>query len=258
MAFDPKKFAEDILSGVKVDDTQKQVFLSMLAAPEVAKRLQEREDGYMRQSDYSRKQAEAQEALKKAEDWHRQLTVWQTNKEAELQTKLHEAAGHGTTIDETEQPGLTKKDVETMLATQLAAREKDELALVSVLQDIAFDHYKQFGEPIDTKGLIDRATKEGTNVKIAYERTIQPKLAEKASVAVEERVKRERAEAAQEALANANIPSMGAIQSLAGTYVHPTDGLKADRQAEFGWKSAAKHHTDAILSGKRIAGEDGF
>lgn len=262
MSFDPNKFAEDLLKEAKVDDATRRSLLSTFADPAVSKKLAEYESGYMRQSDYSRKQAEAQEALKKAESWYNELNVWHTNKQADFQAREQsiKAGGNGTSLDNLndETAQLSKKDIEEMLAKQFQAREQDELALVAALNSISFDHYKQFGEPLDTAALIKKATADRTNVQIAYERHIQPKLAEKANKDLEERIVRERAEAAREALANANIPSVGSLASLSGSFIHPTDGLKSDRAPEFGWRQAAKAHTDAILSGKRISGDEGF
>lgn len=264
MPFDPNKFAEELLKEAKVDESAKKALLSTFGDPNVAKRLAELNDGYMRQSDYSRKQAEAQEALKKAEDWYQNLTVWYQTKQAELQNP--KAGGTGNPQDDldtasTPNPGyLAKSEVEQLLAVKMAERDRDSLAVLSTVNNLGFDYYKQFGEPLDTAALIKKAQDDRTSLAIAYERMIQPKIAERSTKELEERIKRERAEAAQEALANANIPSMGTLNALSGDFVHPLDGLKPTDGGvpKFGWKAAAKAHTDAVLSGKRITSDEGF
>lgn len=237
----------DILKDVTgLTDEQKTLLQSTLTNPAVNKRL---EEGQMRQSDYSRQIAEAQDKIKKATDYYNELAQWKQTEAQRLEAE-RQALGLGTGRDAGAGGGdpeyLSKEDFQK----RLMEVETGAIGYLEALNQTSMQHYKEFGEILDVTAVRTKASQDQTNFAIAYERYIQPKRAEKAQAELAERIKREREEAAREALANASIPTGNATQGqgLNGGTPHVLDMI-ADKTRSYGWKVAAEAHTRDAMNG---------
>ena len=241
MAFDPTEFLKDVPG---LTDDQKALLQSTLTNPVLNKRL---EEGHMRRSDYSRQVAEAQEKIRKANSYYEELTQW---KQTEAQRLEQERQALGLEPNAAHAGGgdpeyLSKTDFQK----RLSEVETGAIGYLETLNQTSMKHYKEFGEILDVQAVRQKAGQEGTNFAIAYDRFVQPKREEKAQAELVERIKRERAEAAQEALANATIPTGNQSGGLLnGGQPHVLDMI-ADKTKSYGWKAAADAHTRDAMAG---------
>src|SRR6267378_5825821 len=175
MAFDSTAFLNDLTNGVQLDTAATAALQSALANPTIAKRL---EESTLRQSDYSRKQDDYTKKLQAAQDYWDSLVKCDKDAKASLdrerQTIRQKLAadpdGLGNLNDD-----AARQPVAGVGQDELKKLAQESLAYMNTAMVIGLKHYKEFGEIIDPNALIDHATKEGTNIQIAYDRMVQPK-----------------------------------------------------------------------------------
>jgi hypothetical protein len=241
MAFNATEFYNELIRDSKLTDEQKTALQSALNDQAVARRL---EEGQLRQSDYSRQVAEAQARVQEALALRQQLVEWQKQEQA----RLDAAHANISTTDEGTNPttftGITKDE----WLSEKQKMEQGAIGLLSVMNRKSFNYFKEFGEELDTDAVLKTASQNGVNFEIAYDLYTKPRRDEKAAKELEERIKRERTEAAAEALANAQIPTGSPYQQLRGGDPHPLD-LAAQTGQKFGWRAAVEAHTKDIMAG---------
>lgn len=236
--FDVNEILKDVTG---LTDAQKELLQSTLTNPTIAKRL---EEGQLRQSDYSRLAQEAQEVKKRATDYYQQLVEWEATKRKELVTADPNAEPNAGGGD----PEYLSRDA---FRQEMSKVENGAIGFIAALSKTSMKHFKEFGTILDTDAVIAKARTDGTNFEIAYDRFVQPDREAKAKVDLDERIKREREEAAKEALANISIPTGNPNingQGLSGGQPHVLDMI-ADKNRSYGWKAAADAHTRDIMSG---------
>lgn len=250
MAFDSTAFINDLLKDVQLSDDQKTVIQSTLTNPSVVKRL---EEGQMRQADYSRLANEARTAYSKANEWYNTLSSWQ---EQEAERIAAERAAFTTTQptqptqpvnnQQVQQPKYLTPDE---LNRSLANQGQDMLTLLGITTAKAFEYMQNYGKTLDVGAVTDLAKKENLTWERAFDIYAQPEKEAKTAKELDERIKRERAEAAAEALANVSMPTAPGTSLFAAS--GPTHVLdrRADTTAQFGWKAAAAAHVKDIASG---------
>lgn len=245
MAFNATEFYTELIKDSKLTDAQKEALQSALLDQTVVKRL---EEGQLRQSDYSRQVSEAQAKINEALQFRAQLVEWQKQEQDRLAAE-RAAFRTNAGIDPDPEPtqptngGLTKDE----LLGELRKMEQGAIGLFSVMNNKSVRHLQEFGEVLDTSEVVKKAQEAGVNFEIAYDLYTKPKREAKAAKELEERIKREREEAAREALANASLPTGNPFQNVGGN-PHPLD-LRAKEGAQFGWKAAVEAHTKDIMAG---------
>jgi len=229
--FDVNEILKDVPG---LTDEQKATLQSTLSNPVLKQRL---EDGHLRQSDYSRLSAEAQAEIKRSKDYYNELVAW---KAGQADPNADANAGGGD-------PEYLSKET---FRQELSKVENGAIGFISTLSKTSMKHFKEFGTILDTEAVIAKARQDGTNFEIAYDRFVQPDREVKAKAELEERIARERKEAAAEALANVSIPTgnPNAGGSLTGGQPHVLDMI-ADKTKSYGWKAAADAHTRDAMAG---------
>jgi len=252
MAFNSQEFADSILKDAQVSDAVKTALLTAVKDPVLTKKFQDIHEGNLRQSEFSKLMGEYQDKIKKVNEYWSTLDTWRKKEEENLASERAALAvkddGNGGRNDDLDKEYLNRKDFET----ELLKVQDGAVGFLATLNDRSFDYFQRFGKKLDTFALLEKATKEGTDIKIAYDRYIQPEIDAQQKVEFDKRLKEEREAGRKEALANITIPV--ATQTFADN-PHPLDGLNQVNKEQFGWKAAAKAHTEAIRTGKHTTGE---
>jgi hypothetical protein len=248
--FDSKQFLNDLIKDVNLTDDQKAALQSTLTDPTISKRL---EEGQLRQADYSRLSAEAKTKAALADSktqealtYYQQLAQWRQEEAARLEAE-RATNGRGS---EGGDPDYLPASFKTQYEKDLQNLQSGAIGLFGSMQKASLDYFKEFGKVLDTDAIIQKATADGTNFNIAYERYILPERQAKSEVELEARIKREREEAAKEALANVSMPTNNATFAIPGGNPHVFDQVagKAEGQS-FGWRAAVAAHTRDAMAG---------
>lgn len=239
MSFNVTEFTNDLLRDVNLTDDQKAALQSALGNDAVAKRL---EEGQLRQSDYSRLSAEAQQKIRQANDYYNELVTWKQTESARNPASVSDPT------PATDESYLSK----TEFTAEINKIQSGAIGFLTVLNDKSMEYFQEFGKRLDTAAVLKKAQDEGTNFVIAYERFVQPGREEKFKAEIEARVKKEREEAVKEAMANMAMPTATNNTGLVGNFgteQHVLDRLAAKPAEGFGWKAAAAAHTRDIMAG---------
>jgi hypothetical protein len=234
MAFDKEAFMKDILTGVSVESDQKAAIEAALENPIIAKRI---EEATLRQSDYSRKLDEYNKKAVEQQKYHSYLVDWQRQEQERIDAEMAKikklANDEGVNLDNSSDQNknyLSKDEF------QKAAQEY--VAYANTSATLQAKHLKEFGEILNLQEVVELATKEGTNVNIAYERLVQPRREEVRKAEFEKQLEAARKQGAEEAVKNFKIPTADA--SLNNGVPHALDGLNRKADAQYGADAAVK------------------
>lgn len=190
-----KSFLDAVLA--KLPESLRADAAKAFAAPEAAEALTTLGDGVLARSDYSRSMDELktqQEAL--ASDYEKLNTWYDQNKErlgkvTTLEAEIARLQGNPPPKpdDKKEPPvsGLTKEEV----AQILEDRDKGYAGVLALTTSLATKHLRDFNEVLDVNALIDHATKNKVDLKMAYETVHKDQLAAKAKAEEDARINKE-------------------------------------------------------------------
>lgn len=227
---DAKKVAagKSFMAGVlaKVPESKRAAVQALLEDPDAQEALDLVGSGTMLQADYSRMANEVKVGEEKNKTWKTQLDDWWNAKNAELnkltvdnallregRTPAGEgepepaaAAAAAAAALRTPAVDLTgyvkKEDVERTINERVTAASQQVVPLVTVLNKLSMQHYKDFGEILDTDALVAHARATQTPLdKGAYESFAKDKLDEKAKKKHDEEIAAARKAGAEEARA---------------------------------------------------------
>lgn len=236
MPFDAQAFVTEILKDIQVDDTAKQVLIGVASNPTISKRL---EEGYLRQSEFSRLSSEYQTKLKNAQTYWDELAKWKQDEEARLEQERQSLKSKPTGTDDT-QEDFNKK------LQQLA---NESLTYMNTLSTVQMKHFKEFGEILDPQDVIKVATNDKVPFDIAYERHVTPKRLEIQKKEFEKQLEDARKQGAEEALKNYKIPV--AETTFAGSGMpHALDRFDSKEPPEFGAMAAIRAYASDKQAGK--------
>lgn len=106
--------------------------------------------------------------------------------------------------------GLTKDEVERMLAERQALIEQRGLYTIGNVYELGLDHFKRFGEKLDITGLYETARKNQVDLNTAYQIFAKDKIDEANEAAEKQKFEMLKAKAREEALRelsqNPNLP----------------------------------------------------
>lgn len=243
------QFLAEVLSAVPEDKraTIEGTLNDASVAPVVRERVLARAD-YSRQSD-ALKQARAQlesevtEARKRIDGW----TNWYENANKEYDTATKKLQRYQQEFGDLEGDGVQpKKDFLSKedFTRELQARDRDAITFADVLTDLKIEHRQHFGEKLNTNELLKYATDRGLPIDIAYQQMVAPKIEERRSTEIEEKIAKAREEGAQEALSRHKLPGVVSYNEP-----HPIDRTdttpvsKEDRiaAAVASWNKAGSH-----------------
>lgn len=246
---------EEILNGL-VSDTDDREVLEALATkyPEV-------KNGWLRQSDYSRKLDSFRETEKKVEAWNKwaednwdsennapKMEVYWRNKAQELESQV----GTDMTFDEiknftegffNERGVMTKNDFESAINSKAQEIDKGfqgSAYFSAVIAEKTAEHLSEFGKPLKVREFISKLGDYGTNdLDAAYDRYVADERKTRDEKHLEEKIERiraeERAKAKQEVLAQ--LPNSGGLPIDQG---EPTAGHFEARVRSVGQPDAAE------------------
>lgn len=272
---DPKKVArgksliERVLA--KVPAEKKANVTALLEIEDV---LEEVGADGLRQDEFSRAMNEAQTKETKAGEWKANLDGWWKDKQTEitnlqvenalLKERLEKGGGGGAGAGgddggnggaggeggtRSTMPDLTsyvkKDEVEKTVATRVAQAAADVVPLVSTLNRLTLQHFKDFNEVLDIDGLIEHSRKTQTPIdRGAYESFVKDKLDAKKEA--DEKTKIEAAEKRGEERARA---ALGSAQPYPVANAEPStlDGL--DKTKQHGGVDAAVNLFNKLVSG---------
>ena len=175
------------------------------------------DDGFLRHDDYSRQSDEIRKNREELKTWYENVlrtteenkrTVDQVNTQLSAYRETYgELTGDNHRLTATVASSVTgdwisKKDFEE----HMGRLGEQAVELVSVMTDAGIDYYSRFNEKLPVADLKKFAIDRKLPLSAAYEAFIRPKLDERASKDVDERVKRAREEGAREALARHQLP----------------------------------------------------
>lgn len=242
MSFNATEFANELLKDANLPEDQKAILQSALSNTIVAKRL---EEGTLRQSDYSRLTAEAQTVKTQAKAYYDELVAWKAQEAQRLEAERVALANPNPNPSDSTIDYLSKADFNV----ELQKLQEGAIGYLSTINNTSINHFKEFGETLDTNAVLKKAKEDGTNYVIAYERLVQPRREEKTKAEFEARITRERKEAVAEALANASLPT-AQTNTMNGGIPHVLDAIKNQPAgAKFGWEAAVQAHTRDMANG---------
>lgn len=192
-------------------------------------------EAVMRQSDYSR----SQDALKKEreafdsdksqwKDWYTKSLQQFEAQDAALKS-YRETYGDPPVngkplIDSPVSDFISKKDFDAWKQSY----EANTISVIETANQVSFDHYKRFGEPLDMPAFKKFALESNLPLAVAYERFIAPKLTEREKMEREAAIKAAKEEGRKEALAEHKIPVDTAPRDTRPSFF---DRLKAQKDA---------------------------
>lgn len=220
---------DEILNGL-VSDTDDREVLEALASkyPDI-------KNGWLRQSDYSRKLDSFRDTEKKVEAWNKwaeenwdtennapKMEIYWRNKAQELESQV----GTDMTFDEiknftdnflTERGVMTKNDFESAINSKAAEIDKGfqgSAYFSAVIAEKTAEHLSEFGRPLKVREFIGKLGEYGTNdLDAAYDRYVQEERKTRDEKQLEEKIERirneEREKAKQEVLSQ--LPNNGGL-----------------------------------------------
>lgn len=252
MAFDPKKFVGDILTGVTLDAQKKEVLEQVASDPTIANKLKELYENGLRQEDYSRKMNELDKTKTQIRTYYDSLTKWKEGEEKrfteELQRVKRQLAGDSL-YEEPSDKGLNSDDLQKKLDAlkqEQQATAQNMFAYQNNLTQIGLQHMKEFNSVLDVNKLVAFSNERGLDISRGYEAFVADDRSKRANDELQEQLRKAREEGAVEALKNANVPI--ATSNLNGP-IHATVGLDASTKGQFGALAAVKDFMDMTRNG---------
>jgi len=220
---------DEILNGLVSDSDDREVLESL------ATKYPEIKNGWLRQSDYSRKLDSFRDTEKKVEAWNKwaednwdtennapKMEIYWRNKAQELESQV----GTDMTFDEiknftdnflTERGVMTKNDFESAINSKAAEIDKGfqgSAYFSAVIAEKTAEHLSEFGKPLKVREFIGKLGEYGTNdLDAAYDRYVQEERKTREEKQLEEKIERirneEREKAKQEVLSQ--LPNNGGL-----------------------------------------------
>ncbi len=246
---------DEILNNL-VSDTEDREALESLS-----NKYPEIKNGWLRQSDYSRKLDSFRDTEKKVEAWNKwaeenwdaennapKMEIYWRNKAQELESQ----AGTDMTFDEiknftegflAERGVMTKTDFESAINSKAQEIDKGfqgSAYFSAVIAEKTAEHLSEFGKPLKVREFIAKLGEYGTNdLDSAYERYVAEDRKSREEKQMEEKIERirteEREKAKQEVLAQ--LPNSGGLPIDQG---EPTTGHFEARVRSVGQPDAAE------------------
>lgn len=220
---------DEILNGLVSDSDDREVLESL------ATKYPEIKNGWLRQSDYSRKLDSFRDTEKKVEAWNKwaednwdtennapKMEIYWRNKAQELESQV----GTDMTFDEiknftdnflTERGVMTKNDFESAINSKAAEIDKGfqgSAYFSAVIAEKTAEHLSEFGKPLKVREFIGKLGEYGTNdLDAAYDRYVLEERKTREEKQLEEKIERirneEREKAKQEVLSQ--LPNNGGL-----------------------------------------------
>ena len=220
---------DEILNGLVSDADDREVLESL------ATKYPDIKNGWLRQSDYSRKLDSFRDTEKKVEAWNKwaednwdtennapKMEIYWRNKAQELESQV----GTDMTFDEiknftdnflTERGVMTKNDFESAINSKAAEIDKGfqgSAYFSAVIAEKTAEHLSEFGRPLKVREFIGKLGEYGTNdLDAAYDRYVQEERKTRDEKQLEEKIERirseEREKAKQEVLSQ--LPNSGGL-----------------------------------------------
>lgn len=220
---------DEILNGLVSDSDDREVLESL------ATKYPDIKNGWLRQSDYSRKLDSFRDTEKKVEAWNKwaednwdtennapKMEIYWRNKAQELESQV----GTDMTFDEiksftdnflTERGVMTKNDFESAINSKAAEIDKGfqgSAYFSAVIAEKTAEHLSEFGKPLKVREFIGKLGEYGTNdLDAAYDRYVQEERKTREEKQLEEKIERirneEREKAKQEVLSQ--LPNNGGL-----------------------------------------------
>jgi hypothetical protein len=220
---------DEILNGLVSDADDREVLESL------ATKYPDIKNGWLRQSDYSRKLDSFRDTEKKVEAWNKwaeenwdpennapKMEIYWRNKAQELESQV----GTDMTFDEiknftdnflTERGVMTKNDFESAINSKAAEIDKGfqgSAYFSAVIAEKTAEHLSEFGKPLKVREFIGKLGEYGTNdLDAAYDRYVQEERKTREEKQLEEKIERirneEREKAKQEVLSQ--LPNNGGL-----------------------------------------------
>jgi hypothetical protein len=246
---------DEILNNLVSDSEDREVLESL------SNKYPEIKNGWLRQSDYSRKLDSFRDTEKKVEAWNKwaeenwdadnnapKMEVYWRNKAQELESQ----AGTDMTFDEiknftegflTERGVMTKTDLESAINSKAQEIDKGfqgSAYFSAVIAEKTAEHLSEFGKPLKVREFISKLGEYGTNdLDSAYERYVAEDRKSREEKQMEEKIERirteEREKAKQEVLAQ--LPNSGGLPIDQG---EPSTGHFEARVRSVGQPDAAE------------------
>lgn len=220
---------DEILNGLVSDADDREVLESL------ASKYPDIKNGWLRQSDYSRKLDSFRDTEKKVEAWNKwaednwdtennapKMEIYWRNKAQELESQV----GTDMTFDEiknftdnflTERGVMTKNDFESAINSKAAEIDKGfqgSAYFSAVIAEKTAEHLSEFGKPLKVREFIGKLGEYGTNdLDAAYDRYVLEERKTREEKQLEEKIERirneEREKAKQEVLSQ--LPNNGGL-----------------------------------------------
>lgn len=220
---------DEILNGLVSDSDDREVLEAL------ASKYPDIKNGWLRQSDYSRKLDSFRDTEKKVEAWNKwaednwdtennapKMEIYWRNKAQELESQV----GTDMTFDEiknftdnflTERGVMTKNDFESAINSKAAEIDKGfqgSAYFSAVIAEKTAEHLSEFGKPLKVREFIGKLGEYGTNdLDAAYDRYVQEERKTRDEKQLEEKIERirneEREKAKQEVLSQ--LPNNGGL-----------------------------------------------
>lgn len=246
---------DEILNNLVSDSEDREALESL------SNKYPEIKNGWLRQSDYSRKLDSFRDTEKKVEAWNKwaeenwdaennapKMEIYWRNKAQELESQ----AGTDMTFDEiknftegflTERGVMTKTDFESAINSKAQEIDKGfqgSAYFSAVIAEKTAEHLSEFGKPLKVREFIAKLGEYGTNdLDSAYERYVAEDRKSREEKQMEEKIERirteEREKAKQEVLAQ--LPNSGGLPIDQG---EPTTGHFEARVRSVGQPDAAE------------------
>lgn len=209
-AIDLKAYLGELAQKSGLDDASKAELLKVVEGnPKLAEGLSE---GIMLRSDYSRGQDELRTKTAEFEGTKTQWTEWykeatETDKArqtelVDLRAKVSGGNGGNGGGGGTPPAGLTQKQLDDALAKERSFG----VNVAKTVGKITARHLHAFNEEPDFEAIEKIAMTDNISADAAYDKWVAPRIKEKSDKDLEDRIKRERAEAVAEALSKHNLP----------------------------------------------------
>lgn len=220
---------DEILNGLVSDSDDREVLEAL------ASKYPDIKNGWLRQSDYSRKLDSFRDTEKKVEAWNKwaednwdtennapKMEIYWRNKAQELESQV----GTDMTFDEiknftdnflTERGVMTKNDFESAINSKAAEIDKGfqgSAYFSAVIAEKTAEHLSEFGRPLKVREFIGKLGEYGTNdLDAAYDRYVLEERKTRDEKQLEEKIERirneEREKAKQEVLSQ--LPNNGGL-----------------------------------------------
>ena len=220
---------DEILNGLVSDSDDREVLEAL------ASKYPDIKNGWLRQSDYSRKLDSFRDTEKKVEAWNKwaednwdaennapKMEIYWRNKAQELESQV----GTDMTFDEiknftegflSERGVMTRNDFESAINSKAADIDRGfqgSAYFSAVIAEKTAEHLSEFGRPLKVREFIGKLGEYGTNdLDAAYDRYVQEERKTRDEKQLEEKIERirseEREKAKQEVLSQ--LPNSGGL-----------------------------------------------